>query len=326
MKLFRNILIIIIIILIIVIVVLIGLKPVIIDKIDTSEENEITFIELGVIPKISNENANIFNNNIFINNGGIYEVEGILNNGTIFIDTNEEVTLKFNGVTIVNENSSIIDNRKSSKLVINLEKDSNNILSDGQSSASVIKSVGDLFLEGDGSLLLYGNNGNGITVSNSNLVIDNINLYIVSKKDSFNVTGDFLINSGTIIGFGNNLMQPPSRASKQNTLLLNFASSYEENTSFSLVNSANSSLLNFINLREFKTLTLSTPALKEGRYHLLKDIECDALVKNGIYKECNTTGGKRVNIGITNSYVINAKWNWYGPMDIITNYVEESEI
>lgn len=323
MKLIRNILLIIIIILIIIFLVLIGLKPVVLEMNDSKdiEEEQITYIDLGVISKISSDKAKVSDNNIYINSGGTYELTGILHNGTIYIDTNEEVTLNLNGITIVNENTSIIDNRKSPKVIINLEKKSNNILSDGTNSLSVIKSIGNLFLEGEGSLLLYANNGNGITVNNSDLIINDINLYIIAQKDAFNVSGDFLINSGIVLGLGNDEMQPPSNLSKQNTLLFNFSSTFKENTTFSLVNSQNKSLINFVNLRDFKTLTLSLPNLDMGRYRLLKDISCDARINNGVYKECETSGGEIVNIGITNSYVINAKWNWYGPMDIIINYV-----
>lgn len=124
MKLIRNILLIIIIILIIIFLVLIGLKPVILEMNDSKdiEEEQITYIDLGVISKISSDKAKVSDNNIYINSGGTYELTGILHNGTIYIDTNEEVTLNLNGITIVNENTSIIDNRKSPKVIINLEK------------------------------------------------------------------------------------------------------------------------------------------------------------------------------------------------------------
>ena len=324
----RGWLIAIIIFLIILFLVLIGLKPVILamNNDDVVTEGVVTIIDLGVIPKVSSEKAKVFNNNIYINEGGIFDVSGILYNGTIYIDTSEDVTLNFNEVTIVNENTSVIDNRKSKKVIINLKSDTNNILSDGSTSASAIKSVGDLFLQGGGNLLIYGNNENGITVSNGSLIIDDIILYIIAQGDAFNVANEFLINSGTVLGFANDEMQPPSDLSKQNTLLFNFGSVFKENTAFSLVNSQNESLINFIGLRDFKTLTLSIPKLDMGRYRLLKEISCDARIKNGVYKECEASGGEIVNIGITDSYVVNAKWNWYGTMDIIINYVEEIEI
>ena len=319
----RGWLIAIIIFLIILFLVLIGLKPVILamNNDDVVTEGVVTIIDLGVIPKVSSEKAKVFNNNIYINEGGIFDVSGILYNGTIYIDTSEDVTLNFNEVTIVNENTSVIDNRKSKKVIINLKSDTNNILSDGSTSASAIKSVGDLFLQGGGNLLIYGNNENGITVSNGSLIIDDIILYIIAQGDAFNVANEFLINSGTVLGFANDEMQPPSDLSKQNTLLFNFGSVFKENTAFSLVNSQNESLINFIGLRDFKTLTLSIPKLDMGRYRLLKEISCDARIKNGVYKECEASGGEIVNIGITDSYVVNAKWNWYGTMDIIINYV-----
>mgnify|MGYP001851812252 FL=1 len=329
MKIFKNILLGIILLMVIVILVIIGLEPVVIELYlpeNPLEDDTKKIIDLGVVPKTNSRSVRIVNNNIYINDGGTYEVSGILYNGTIYIDTSEDVTLNFNEVTIVNENTSVIDNRKSKKVIINLKSDTNNILSDGSTSASAIKSVGDLFLQGGGNLLIYGNNENGITVSNGSLIIDDIILYIIAQGDAFNVVNEFLINSGTVLGFANDEMQPPSDLSKQNTLLFNFGSVFKENTAFSLVNSQNESLINFIGLRDFKTLTLSIPKLDMGRYRLLKEISCDARIKNGVYKECEASGGEIVNIGITDSYVVNAKWNWYGPMDIIINYVEEIEI
>ena len=85
---------------------------------DKSLENaeKVTYINLGVIPEISTSSAKFLNNNIYINEGGTYNISGVLINGTIFIDTTEEVNIIFNKVTIVNEYGSILDNRKS-KLV-----------------------------------------------------------------------------------------------------------------------------------------------------------------------------------------------------------------
>lgn len=73
---------------------------------------------------------------------------GAFVNGAIYIDTNDEVNLIFNNVTIVNEYQNIIDNRKSKFLKLILANDSNNILSDVVNSNSVIKSVGNVSIEG----------------------------------------------------------------------------------------------------------------------------------------------------------------------------------
>ena len=321
MNIIKNTLLVVITCLIILFLVLIGIKPVVIEAYLNAEtfEEDVAMIDLGVIPKTNSSKVLIANNNIYINGGGSYEVEGILYNGTIYIDTSEDVTLNFNGVTLVNEINSVIDNRKSAKVVINLEEDSNNILSDGSSSASAIKSVGDLFLEGNGSMLIYGNNGNGITVNGGSFVVNGINLYVVAMKDAFNITEEFLINAGVVLGFGNGKMQPTSELSKQNTLLFNFNSAFLEGTTFALQSLEETSIINFAAIRDFKTLTLSTPDLDKGKYRMYQNIECDAKIKNGIYNECVAKLGDEVNIGITDTFIVDKKWNWYGSMDIIIN-------
>ena len=130
MKVFKNILIVIILMMMVSILVLIGLEPVVIDALNqentlVSEDKNI--IDLGVVPKTNSSKVKISNNNIYINSGGVYDVSGILYNGTIYIDTKEDVILNFDEVTIVNEDIGVIDNRKSSKVIINLEDDTNNI-------------------------------------------------------------------------------------------------------------------------------------------------------------------------------------------------------
>ena len=326
MKIFKNILIAIILMMMVSILVLIGLEPVVIDALNqentlVSEDKNI--IDLGVVPKTNSSKVKISNNNIYINSGGVYDVSGILYNGTIYIDTKEDVILNFDEVTIVNENIGVIDNRKSSKVIINLKDDTNNILSDGTNSLAAIKSVGDIFIEGSGSMLIYANNESGIKTNDGNLVLNGIDLYVIAQGSAFDISDEFLVNSGVVLGLGNGGMQTTSNLSKQNTLLLNFTDTFLEGTTLSLKNAKDENIINFIGLRDFKTLTLSSPDLSKGKYFLYQDILCDARIKNGIYNDCVATDGKQVNISITDTFLVNDKWNWYGSMDIIINYTPE---
>ncbi len=276
-------------------------------------------ITLGLNSTSTDDSVKISNNNIYLNKGGIYNISGILNNGTIYIDTNDEVTLNLNNVTITNQENGVIDNRKSKKVIINLREDSNNILSDGKNSTAAIKSVGDLFIEGSGKLLVYANKNNGIN-TNGNLVINGGTIYITAKNDAFNVLKELLINSGFVIGLGNNTMKIPNELSKQSTFLFNFNDTFSENTTFSLTNNANDYLLNFVALRDFKTLILSHSVLKSGTYHILRDIECSGKLENGVFIDGEVKGGERINIGIADTFAIDDKSNWYGKKEInITN-------
>lgn len=317
----KKILLIIIVVLIIIIGTLLLLRPLFsnnnMEIINNSEEH--IDISLGVNPKTSDSSVKISNNNIYINKGGNYNISGILINGTIYIDTTNEVTLNFLGVTIVNELNNVIDNRNSSKLIINLDKNTNNILSDGGASNGVIKSVGDLYIEGKGKLLIYANGNNGIE-SKENLVIDGPSIYISAINDVFVVNKELLVNSGSIIGIGNNTMKIPNQLSKQNVMLFNFTEKYLENTTFSLVDNSNKAIYSFVALRDFNTLIISTANIKKGSYHLLKDITCDEVIENGICSNETVSGGNRIKIGISDTFTVDGKSNWYGKKFInITN-------
>ena len=214
---------------------------------DKSLENaeEVTYINLGVIPEISTSSAKFLNNNIYINEGGTYNISGVLINGTIFIDTTEEVNIIFNKVTIVNEYGSILDNRKSKLVRIVLEKETNNILSDGINSNSTIKSISDIKISGAGDLLVYGNNQNGITVTNGGLYLDEATIYVIAKLDAFDIADSFIINSGTILGLGNDNMQMLDDKSKQNSFLFNFDNYLKEGTIIALQNDKQKNIIVF---------------------------------------------------------------------------------
>ena len=276
-------------------------------------------ITLSANSKASDNSVKISDNNIYLNKGGIYNISGILNNGTIYIDTNAEVTLNLKNITITNKENGVIDNRKSKKVIINLSEKSNNILSDGKNSIAAIKSVGDIFIEGSGKLLIYANNNNGIN-ANGNLVINGGTIYVAALNDAFNVLQELLINSGFVIGLGNNTMKVPNELSKQNVMLFNFPDKYLENTTFSLVDNSNEPIYNFVALRDFNTLIISTSNIKKGSYHLLKDITCDGKAENGIYSNCSVSKGQRVSIGISDTFIVDSKSNWFGKKEInITN-------
>ena len=272
-------------------------------------------ISLGVNPTASDSSVKINNNNIYINKGGIYNISGIHINGTIYIDTTNEVTLNFLGVTIVNELNSVIDNRNSSKIIINLANNTNNILSDGGTSSATIKSVGDIYLEGNGNLQIFANINNGIS-SNGNLVIDGGVIYLWALNDIFSITKELLINSGTIIGLGNNNMKIPNELSKQYTMLFNLTDSLPENTLLSLIDNNNKSIVSFQALRDFSTLIISSPQINKGTYHLLQDIECNKEIENGICISNDYSGGTRINIGFADTFSVINKGNWFGKQGI----------
>lgn len=254
-------------------------------------------IKLGVLVKTNDDRVSVNNKDIYINKGGIYNIVGILVNGTIFVDTNEDVTLRFKDVTMVNESNTIIDNRMNG--ILNIEFLGENIFSDGSDSLGVIKSSRDININGKGKVTIYSNGFNGIYISNGSLKVEKSNISIYAKNNVFNIKNNFYVNSGTLLGVGNGYMQVPSNKSKVNTIVLNF-DEVINNGNINLVNSKNMSLIKFDSLKPFKIMLYSNYLLSKDSYNVLLD-------------------NKKVNISLGDTYKIDAKVNWFGKIDRMKN-------
>lgn len=281
-------------------------------------KDDITYIDLSEYYS-DNDKAKFVNGNLYINVGGKYNITGNLSNGTIYIDTSDNVILDLDNVKIINNLNETINNRKSKKLIINCEDNTNNILSDGENSKSSILSVGDIYLQGKGNLLIYGNNGNGITTTKGSLIIDDINLYTVANLSAFKIYNQLLINGGKVLGLGNDLVQTISNMSTQNAIFFNFDNKIPINTNLALTDENNINLVVFEILKDAKTITFSSPKLKKGNYYLLGDFDCLDKSINGIYSGCEFENYNKIKLGISDTFIVKDKNNWYGSMDLINN-------
>lgn len=145
-----------------------------------------------------------YDNNITISKSGTYTLTGEFEH-SVLIDADNEVTLILNDVTIENENTAAIANISENDLIIKLEEDTENSLSDGGSSEydSCIYSKGNLTIEGKGILNVYGNQeeGEGIATETKDITINSGIINIESEDDGINAGGDggtITINDGTI--------------------------------------------------------------------------------------------------------------------------------
>ena len=287
------------------------------ETVETSKD-KITYIDFSD-NYISSDNAKFVNGNLYINVGGNYNLTGTLIDGTIYIDTSDNVILDLNNVKIENEMHEAINNRKSQKLIINCEKNTNNVISDGTNSKSSILSVGDIYLQGKGNLLIYGNGNGGITATKGSIVIDDINLYTIANMSAFIAYNQLIINGGNILGFGNDLVQTISNLSTQNTIFFNFDDKVLSNTNLSLVNEDNDNIITFETLKDIKTITFSSSKLKKGNYYLLGDFDCTEDSINGVYSNCEYEEFNRIKLGISDTFIVKDKNNWYGNMDLMIN-------
>jgi hypothetical protein len=143
---------------------------------------------------------------ITITKGGEYEISGETAQGSVVIDTNHEiVTLKLNGVNIINNFGPAIYFKNTSESRVVIEDNTSNTLVDSiirdSEADAVIYSVASLDFSGEGQLSLNGRAQEGIA-SDSNVIINSGSYLIYAEDDGINASTDFesqiIINGGDI--------------------------------------------------------------------------------------------------------------------------------
>ncbi len=141
---------------------------------------------------------------LYIEEGGTYLLSGQLNAG-IVVDTNEEVKLVLNNITITNDDFAAIYVKSAKKCTITLNEGSTNYISDGENYTQIdensvdaaIFSKADLVLNGTGTLTVNGNYRHGI-VSKDDLIIIDGTYNIVSNSQGICGKDCVKIHDGTI--------------------------------------------------------------------------------------------------------------------------------
>lgn len=144
-----------------------------------------------------------------IKKGGVYYLEGTIDDGQIYIDTNDNVKLVLNNVNIINKTGPAIMVENANQVYIELASESVNYLTDGEDYEKdesgepdgVIFSKDDLIIGGTGKLVINANYADGIVSKDSLKIMDGI--YEINSsddairgKDSLVITdGSFMIES-----------------------------------------------------------------------------------------------------------------------------------
>ena len=180
------------------------------DDADNSIEENPSVDESATEPVIINTsmiNLSDYSSDIKIIKGGTYTITGVLRN-TLFIETDEKVVLNLNNVKITAKKTSAIANIKNNDLVIHLNEDTVNTLADGGSEDGLydgcIYSNGEIIIEGNGKLIVKGQqvDGEGIATKNAPITINSGKIDIVSIDDGINTGGNggtITINGGEIL-------------------------------------------------------------------------------------------------------------------------------
>ena len=145
---------------------------------------------------------NINNGYLVIEQGGVYILRGLINNGSIVIRTKEDVKLILDGVRIKSDFNGALVSEEKANLIIESEKNSNNYLEDSNKRGdgtkdynATIYSKGKLTLQGEGYLEVRGNYNDGINCKKS-VSIKGGNYKIVSKQDGIQTSDDIIIENG----------------------------------------------------------------------------------------------------------------------------------
>ena len=160
---------------------------------DDIESTNIIFSDNSVT---GDEQGYIVNDNyVTIKSGGSYYLSGTYD-GYIVIDSESEVYLVLNNLTINAPNSSAINVVNAKKVFIKLEENSINTLNSGTNEEAAIYSKDDLVITGDGTLNIISNN-HGI-ISNDSLQIISGTISINSQNDGIKAKDYIAIKSGAI--------------------------------------------------------------------------------------------------------------------------------
>lgn len=140
---------------------------------------------------------------ITITDEGVYNLTGAISDGLIRVNTEGNVKLVLNNVSITNSNGPAIYIENASDVIVEFAESSNNYLEDGSSylgyETDVIGTIfshDDITFQGNGTLEVVSNNEDAI-VSKDDLKIVNGNYTITSKDDGIRGKDSVYIQNGT---------------------------------------------------------------------------------------------------------------------------------
>lgn len=146
-----------------------------------------------------------------ITKGGTYCLSGTIFDGSVYIDTDDEVKLILNGLNVINNDGAAIYCHNAEKLSVELAENSENILIDGarytfegnnefeseNEPNAALYSKSDLVIGGSGSLSITGNYGLAIRC-NAFLTIKGGNISLSAASNGIRGTDSVVIEGGNI--------------------------------------------------------------------------------------------------------------------------------
>lgn len=158
-------------------------------------------IQLGDQIEIDGKGVEEEDRVLTITEGGEYVFSGSLENGRILVDTEEDVKITLNGVTISSADGPAIWGENSNSIYVSTKKGTENVLSDGteyEDAKAALFSNDDLILTGEGTLKITGNYKHAIC-SDDMIYIESGTIQVVSAvKDGFHANDGIRVDGGSI--------------------------------------------------------------------------------------------------------------------------------
>lgn len=152
--------------------------------------------------EVSGNGITVSDNTVSISSGGNFDVTGTLEDGMIYIKSEEKVQLRLSGMSITNTSGPAIFFDNAEKAFITITEGTENYLADGKEyttddANATLFSNDDLEIKGDGTLTIEANYKHGIA-GDDDVKIENGNIYIKSFEHGIKVNDTLSILGGDI--------------------------------------------------------------------------------------------------------------------------------
>ena len=161
---------------------------------------KVAVITLGDTITVAGSGATANRSTVTITAGGTYSISGELTNGQVEVNTKEKVKIKLNGVKITNNSGPALLITDAKKVTVMLVAGATNYLTDGNSknkNDAAIFTNDTLVIEGDGILIVTGNNREGIS-RDDDIIINGGTIKITAPDDGLNAHDDITFNGGYV--------------------------------------------------------------------------------------------------------------------------------
>lgn len=244
-----------------------------------------------------------------------------------------------NGVEINSKETAAIVGLAAEKITITLAEGTENILTDGGNSEydGCIFSNAELVFEGEGKLTVTGqqNEGEGIATEAQNITFNGGVYYIISNDDGINAGGDgatitinggtfyidaggdgidsnknAVINGGTVVALGSDMIELPGDASAQNTIAFTADSVIGKDTVVTLAKDGEA-VISFSANKSFITIIISSD-LEYDEYSLHVGGSYNGELANGIIANGLEALGDKISVNGTDVFTVSKTVNSFG--------------